>query len=704
MLGFERTRQAADLFAKLICCANPQCSRESDNLQTLGTACKHVFCWDCINSYSRLDTFTLCPRCACPLDLHHPRSAQLFNNLAQHINEFKLLLREYEQALQNSGANAAATIAQTQKLFEVHAGISEDVIDQAARNEAINDFICTQKVSADEDKEHSPESNFSEEIYDTTPPKVVPDVHVGTKERPAVEFADAFDDFSDEEIKATSSELGRDGVITDSIPVLGQPMMTSTQKPTLFLSQAVHARSDLFAKESTQEIKTYHCEKAYNYFQAKPTKTFDVRTSKTARAPWLDLPPKRPSDFKEAMGAEHVSNNSAVTPKRDGDSKISRSGSKAAGPRPRSRKSSCSTPRAHSRSSDNPVFSAVLDGNMEEIRNAIDAGYDVNQRDEMKRTPLFIAVEMKRLDICQLLVERGGAVINAHCGSDCNTALHVAVSQESEEIVRYLLSKGASKTIRNIRQETPSQLAQRRSPLRSLVEKYRCHPKQPYVARLPDVYIVCYSKEIRKSLTYGEQAALNKLVTVVEFCDEDTTHYVVSADADGVASVDADLLRAMMQNTRIMGLDWLKECIRAGKTVPHSHFEVSKLRYMENNVVSDSLARCRKSKEKMEPSLFHGCIFYLLSNRYKGIDDRRLLPDLVRLGGGEIAVSEPQFKSSMLPPFHAPHLSSPIFVVYDVTHTKNIPSKFHRCPNEYNMVSAQWVIESVMEYAIKPIA
>ncbi|PIO71859.1 hypothetical protein TELCIR_06232 [Teladorsagia circumcincta] len=153
-----------------------------------------------------------------------------------------------------------------------------------------------------------------------------------------------------------------------------------------------------------------------------------------------------------------------------------------------------------------------------------------------------------------------------------------------------------------------------------------------------------------------------------------------------------------------MGVDWLKECIRAGKTVPHLHYEVSKLRYMENDVVSDSLSRCRKSKEKMEPSLFHGCVFYLLSKRYKGIDDRRLLPDLVRLGGGEIAVSEPQYKSIMLPPFHAPQLSSPIFVVYDVTHTSNIPSKFHRCPKEYNMVSAQWVIECVMEYAIKPVA
>ncbi|KAK6027599.1 ankyrin repeat protein, partial [Ostertagia ostertagi] len=436
---------------------------------------------DCINSYSRLDTFTLCPRCACPLDLHHPRSAQVFNNLAQHINEFKLLLVEYEQALRNGGASAVATIAQTQKLFEVHAGIDEDLDDQAARNEAINDFISTQRVCdpiPEEGNERSRESSYSEELNDTPPPKLKSNANIGANAKPAVEFADCFDDFSDEEITATTPKAN---AISDSIPVLGEPIMTSTQRPTLFLSQAVHARSDLFGREPTQD-----------------------------KAPWLDLPTKKRSGSKEVKQWEHGSSTSTM---HDDDSVASKSSRKGP-PVSRSRRSSCSTPRAHSRCSENPILTAVMNGNIEEVRSAIDAGYDVNQRDELKRTPLFIAVEMKRLDICQLLVEHGGAVINANCGSECNTALHVAVSQENEEIVKYLLSKGASKTIRNIRQETPSQLAQRRSPLRSLVEKYRTHPRQPYVARLPDVYIVCYSKEIRKSLTYGEQAILSKLITI----------------------------------------------------------------------------------------------------------------------------------------------------------------------------------------------
>ncbi|PIO71860.1 ankyrin repeat protein [Teladorsagia circumcincta] len=305
---------------------------------------------------------------------------------------------QYEQALRNGGASAVATIAQTQKLFEVHAGIDEDADDQAARNE-------------------SRESSYSEELNDTPPPKLKPNGNVGANGRPAVEFADCFDDFSDEEITATT--------------------------PIKHLGWIFRRRDVVLSKKSKNGSMEALLRKCATMIQKVPK---------------------------------------VVGP-----------------PVSRSRRSSCSTPRAHSRCSDNPVLTAVMSGNIEEVRSAIEAGYDVNQRDELKRTPLFIAVEMKRLDICQLLVELGGAVINANY-------------------------------------------------------------------------------------------------------------------------------------------------------------------------------------------------------------DRRLLPDLVRLGGGEIAVSEPQYKSSMLPPFHAPQLSSPIFVVYDVTHTSNIPSKFHRCPKEYNMVSAQWVIECVMEYAIKPVA
>ncbi|VDM81105.1 unnamed protein product [Strongylus vulgaris] len=144
MAGFVRTKEAAEVFAKLLSCA--KCGQESDNLQTLGTACKHAFCWDCINAYTSANTFVLCPLCLCPLEVSRPKAATVFNNLAQHINEFRLLLDEYEKCLQNEGAAAATTIAQTQMLFQAHDAKTAVEVSKEARNEAINEFISTQRI------------------------------------------------------------------------------------------------------------------------------------------------------------------------------------------------------------------------------------------------------------------------------------------------------------------------------------------------------------------------------------------------------------------------------------------------------------------------------------------------------------------------------------------------------------------------------
>ncbi|ETN77673.1 ankyrin repeat protein [Necator americanus] len=391
MPAFEQTKVAAEAFAKLICCANPE--------------------WDCINSYSSMNTLVLCPMCACPLEVNHPKAAIIFNNLAHHINDFRLLLDEYEKCLANEGeVTAAGTIAQTQALLKGHDFASADEVNQTARN-------------------NSPASDFSEELNLTPPPTnphLTADVNDGqirANSQTVVEFAECFDRLSDEDL-ACIIVLREDGIITDSAPQFDQPLMSSTQRPNLFLSQALHARNEMFQKEATQ-----------------------------TEAPWLDLlrrgrtnvPPKTTLKIEIQEGEEFVVPSTSVqddrvTPKRGPKVEISSSS--------RGRKSSFSTPRPYSRI-DDPVMDAVISGELDQVKSAIEAGHDVNNRDQQKRTPLFVAVEMKRLDICKVLVERGGAVINANCGPDCNTALHVAVAQGNEEIARYLLSKGASKTVCN---------------------------------------------------------------------------------------------------------------------------------------------------------------------------------------------------------------------------------------------------------------
>uniref|UniRef100_A0A0K0D1F7 BRCT domain-containing protein n=1 Tax=Angiostrongylus cantonensis TaxID=6313 RepID=A0A0K0D1F7_ANGCA len=172
------------------------------------------------------------------------------------------------------------------------------------------------------------------------------------------------------------------------------------------------------------------------------------------------------------------------------------------------------------------LFFGFLLSNIRAHPYHLQAGYDVNQRDYKKRTPLFIAVEMERLDICQCLIERGGAVINANCGSDCNTALHVAVSQGNEEIVKYLLSKGASKTVKIV----------------VFASKKVC----------TSILISFSSLSLSPSLSLSLSLFRSR-----KFID-------ISADSYFF------FLYYSFRNTRVMSTEWLNECIRQEKILPHT--------------------------------------------------------------------------------------------------------------------------------------
>ncbi|EFC47177.1 hypothetical protein NAEGRDRAFT_64631 [Naegleria gruberi] len=85
-------------------------------------------------------------------------------------------------------------------------------------------------------------------------------------------------------------------------------------------------------------------------------------------------------------------------------------------------------------------------------------GVDVNTFDE--RTPLINAAQWGNLAIVQMLIEEYQANINHQ--SKIGTALHWASYNGHFEVVKYLLSKGADKNIKNNAGQTPEEMARDR--------------------------------------------------------------------------------------------------------------------------------------------------------------------------------------------------------------------------------------------------
>ena len=110
----------------------------------------------------------------------------------------------------------------------------------------------------------------------------------------------------------------------------------------------------------------------------------------------------------------------------------------------------------------------VSDNNIAIVKKILDADSTlVNYADQEKRTPLHFACDRGLLDIAKLLIEKYSANVNAKDGDD-QTPLHYAVLCEEVELVKLLLSHNADATVQNVDNQTPADLIEDNSVLKSL--------------------------------------------------------------------------------------------------------------------------------------------------------------------------------------------------------------------------------------------
>ncbi|WP_027077473.1 ankyrin repeat domain-containing protein [Maribacter antarcticus] len=100
------------------------------------------------------------------------------------------------------------------------------------------------------------------------------------------------------------------------------------------------------------------------------------------------------------------------------------------------------------------IQTAVLSGNLEIVKQHIEAGSDINQKDAMSgSTPLMSAVTFNKIEISKALIDAKAdlTLIN----NDGGTALHNAAFFARVEIVQLLMDAKADKTAKNNFGATP---------------------------------------------------------------------------------------------------------------------------------------------------------------------------------------------------------------------------------------------------------
>jgi len=90
---------------------------------------------------------------------------------------------------------------------------------------------------------------------------------------------------------------------------------------------------------------------------------------------------------------------------------------------------------------------AALQGNLDAIRQHINAGSDLNEKDAYGSSPLIVATTFGRTEVARALIDAGADMkITNNEGS---TPLHIAAFFCRTKIVKALLDEGADKTLRN---------------------------------------------------------------------------------------------------------------------------------------------------------------------------------------------------------------------------------------------------------------
>lgn len=104
-----------------------------------------------------------------------------------------------------------------------------------------------------------------------------------------------------------------------------------------------------------------------------------------------------------------------------------------------------------------PLHLAVAHGPVEDVRNYLNHGADIEARGDNHQTPLHFAVVSGREEVVAVLLNQG-----AHTGARNNnnrTPLHLAASQGHLAIVLELLNHGADTTAIDNNNQTPTELA-----------------------------------------------------------------------------------------------------------------------------------------------------------------------------------------------------------------------------------------------------
>jgi ankyrin repeat protein len=96
---------------------------------------------------------------------------------------------------------------------------------------------------------------------------------------------------------------------------------------------------------------------------------------------------------------------------------------------------------------DEELENACIDGDLEEVKRLLDDGVDVNSKNNVGSTPLYLACTFRHANVVKILIDRGANVnINTKNG---RTPFQQACENNDATVVKLLIDGGADEVAKN---------------------------------------------------------------------------------------------------------------------------------------------------------------------------------------------------------------------------------------------------------------
>ncbi|KAL3993630.1 Ankyrin repeats (3 copies) family protein [Acanthocheilonema viteae] len=605
---FASTLDHTEAFLKSICC--DQCHQLSDKLQFIGSSCKHVFCWTCINAICDRKSFPLCPQCLLPVGFQHVKSAAFADQLFQSLLSLKEALAKFT-------------------VYQCDRQIMLSLIETDEQRRTVEEFCSTQK------------------------------------------YAEIKDDVSHAAVNEQLEELLSDSTPTPvSNDILGLVSLSDNVTPLTQTKDTIVAGTSVQNDILTQQMRVYNEPGSFQFFKEPARNTFDRTVAK-----------KRFNDSEDRLkspGAKNSDTIQSITPTAQNSHK------------------------SPSQRYEYNLVNAAIRGSKKKLLEALKNGEDANESDNLGLTALYHAAAHNYTEICKILIENG-ALINAHGGELCETALHAAVRWQAIDAIEYLLSKGANRQARNLKDETPMDFI-KNEEIRAVFGRISHSVQIEYSSRKLKKYSVFLSTTLPNvTLECGKLLFTHLSKYAVNL--ETASHLVVQAVENRTAEITIEILEAMLHGQYILTSEWLNACLQANDIVDEEMYEIITINRNNQLLATNSCSVARRNYAEMKPGLFRGCHFYFCKHKYLPYRESEI-KKLVQLAGGVILGREPkaeEYVESGLRPYHVRRNEndvnelSGLFAVY--MPGQSMPQRVVK-QKFINLITPIWIMECIAQFTL----